>query len=130
MRTKTMSNVLVLGVRQYSFVDEKDGRVVEGCTVSYVDPQMLEDDQRQGLAVLNVSAPTSLYPAFASPPDAGEGVTHPPSHSQPGRVPGVFTLQWGQRPGKGGRPVSLLIGAEFVKSVDIAKITDVSGKKP
>jgi len=136
-----MHNVLVIGVRAYSFVDEKDGRVIEGCTVSYVDPFMADDSgDRSGLAVMNATGSTSLYRAFSSPSSTpqGEGASIPSAPSPapsslptaaPGRVPGVFQLQWAMRPGKGGRPVSVLVGAEFVKPVDIAKITESQGKK-
>ena len=132
-----MSRALVLSVRRYSFTNDA-GEVVEGCTVTFLDPLSAAEPgtDRVGMAPLTINGPQDLFSSFAaeglpvpsaSPgarakggQDAAQGLTAPVPALPP--LPAVFDLGFAMRPGKNSRPVLSLVAAEYVESVDIAKL--------
>lgn len=139
-----MNRSLVLSVRRYSFTEEGTGRVVDGCTVTFLDPSAAAEPgtDRVGLAPLTINGPLDLFSSFAAEglpfpsasdgqpakggQGAAQGVTAPVPALPP--LPAVFDLEFAMRPGKNSRPVLSLVGAEFIQSVDIAKIMKSAGK--
>lgn len=99
---------LVLALRNYSFIDEKTGRVIEGSKLEYLDPDSSPGEGQNGLPPFSLSADPSTAATFATLP-----------------MPGVYELTFRRRPGKGGKAVEMLSSAEFIQSVNIA---DIVGK--
>lgn len=95
---------LVLCVRKYAFRDD-EGREVRGVTVDYIEPSSPGSGDRRGLPVFNMTADEDCDSAFS-------------------KLPGVYDLDIQMRPGKANRPTLRLVGAHFVKDVDIAKLTN------
>lgn len=88
---------IVLAVTRHAFTGE-DGREVALCKVHYLGDEYDGKDGR-GLGVLNISGGLELWEVFET-------------------VPGVYNLEFGQRPGRHGRPVLTLQGAELVESLE------------
>lgn len=88
---------IVLAVTRHAFTGE-DGREVALCKVHYLGDEYIEEDAR-GLGVLNISGGLDLWDNFQT-------------------VPGVYQLEFGQRPGRYGRPMVTLQGAELVESLE------------
>lgn len=87
---------LLLGARRYSF-DAKDGRHVEGVTLTYLIPDsVLEGQDSRGVAPLQVTAPVQVYDELQA-------------------VPGFYTLHFSQKPGKDGRPVLTCTGVQHIR---------------
>lgn len=88
---------IVLAVTRHQFTAD-DGREVALCKVHYLGDEFDSDDAR-GLGVLNISGDVELWQQFEV-------------------VPGVYDLEFGQRPGRHGRPIVTLQGAELVESLE------------
>lgn len=120
-----MNRVLILSVRAYNFTND-EGTVVEGGTVTFIEPTVPADESRgiRGVPVMTLNCDKSLLPALTLPVDQGTGVSSTPVPP----LPGVFDLEMAMRPGKGNRPVLSLVGVRFVSPVNLAKITEFQTK--
>lgn len=87
-------NYLILSARQYDFKDDA-GKQVSGVTLTYADPEEPAELGRKGLTLLTISVPSSLWPSLRS-------------------EPGLYRLDFKQRPGRGGKPVLQVVGCEYV----------------
>ena len=93
---------LVFHARAWDFVG-RDGGTVKGNAVSYLeDMQPATDPNEAGLAPMQVEA---LDQAFADVLSS--------------KLPALFDLDIGRRPGRKGKPESVLVGAKFLSSVPV-----------
>lgn len=91
---------LVLNAKRYSFAND-DGEKVEGCTLQYLEPgELVQEENRRGAEVLTITAPLDFY-------------------SQLTMIPGLYDLNFRQRPGKNGRPTLTVTGAKFLSGVEL-----------
>jgi hypothetical protein len=97
-----MSFQVVLGVRQFSFKDDRD-RQVEGCKVTYLDAPSDQPGVR-GYQPLTVTTPIEFWNQFTT-------------------IPAVYDIEFAQRPDAKGKPVLTIKKAEFVESVDLSEIS-------
>lgn len=72
----------------------EDGRPVRGCKLVYLLDAIKEEDQ-VGAKALEISAPYELFETLKV-------------------VPGYYELKFEARPQRGGRPVAVLVGADYV----------------
>ena len=99
--------VLVLSARDWEMADD-DGEIRRGVKFSYVDPlEEATGSGAEGVPPMAISGPATLKPKVKE-------------------VPGVYELEFRQRPGKNNRPVLTLVDATFVKGVNIAEIVNRS----
>ncbi len=85
---------LVLGARPYDFKDD-DGSRVEGVTLHYITSDRDPNAQSVGHVPLNVSAAVKFFHLL-------EG------------CPGLYDIEFGQRPGRGGRPSVTVVGMKHL----------------
>lgn len=91
-----MGKYVVLGVRRYSFRNEQ-GQQVEGMRVTYLDA--LEDSTNaKGFSPLTIGCDNSRWNEFS-------------------RVPGMYDLDFRQRPDSKGKPVLVLGESRFLQDV-------------
>lgn len=105
-----MDRVLILAARRYSFKDETSGRLVEGTTVNYVTGDAQESADSRGLATLTISGPLDVMASLRD-------------------LPGVYEVDFKQRPGKNGRPQLQLVGVQFVRALDVASALNGTGEE-
>lgn len=89
-----MERCLVLCARRYSFKDD-GGRQVDGVTLSYLTGDREEGADRRGMEPLTISGDSRLYPELQE-------------------LPGVYDLDFKQRPGKNGRPTLQVTSLRFL----------------
>ena len=89
-----MERCLVLCARRYSFKDE-GGRQVDGVTLSYLTGDREDGSDRRGMEPLTISGDQRLY-------------------SELQELPGVYELDFKQRPGKNGRPTLQVASVRFL----------------
>jgi hypothetical protein len=96
-----MERCIVLTARRYDFKDAETGRRVEGVTLTYLtgDPESQPDYRGQG--VMSIPAPSELWHQLQA-------------------IPGVYSVDFRQRPGLKGRPALHAVGAEFIAEADFA----------
>lgn len=94
-----MERVLILSARQYAFEDEK-GKDVAGVQLHYVTADLQELADRRGLEPLTISAPVDVMAQLRD-------------------LPGVYQVEFRQRPGKNGRPSLQVVRVGFVQAVDL-----------
>jgi hypothetical protein len=96
-----MERCIVLTARRYDFKDAETGRRVEGVTLSYMtgDPEAQPD--YRGQAVMSIPAPSEIWHQLQA-------------------IPGVYGIDFRQRPGPKGRPTLQAVGAEFIAEADFA----------
>lgn len=82
---------LVLHVRPFSFRDDKN-KLVEGASVTYLDPHNDTDEGEKGYAPLTITASLDVVKDFL-------------------QVPGHYQMEFRQRRGAKGRPTISLTGA-------------------
>jgi hypothetical protein len=94
-----MERCILLTARRYDFKDAETGRRVEGVTLTYLtgDPEAQAD--YRGQAVMSIPAPSELWHQLQA-------------------IPGVYAIDFRQRPGPKGRPTLQATGAEFLSEVD------------
>jgi hypothetical protein len=95
-----MDRCIVLTARRYDFEDEKTGRRIEGVTLTYITGEAEEQENSRGQAVMQIPAPADLW------------------HQLP-TIPGVYAIDFRQRPGLKGRPTLQAVGVEFLSRVDL-----------
>lgn len=88
--------VLILGVRRMSFQGSQG--FVDITKVSYLDKQM-SDRETKGFLPLTVSADASVFSDFLNP--------------------GVYEVDFYQKPDSKGRPVLTMTSARFIKAVGL-----------
>ena len=93
---------LVLSARRYDFKDD-GGKTVEGVTVNYCDLDEEPDGDRLGLTQLSISGPRETWAQLQA-------------------VPGFYRMDFKQRPGRGGKPTLQLVGLQFARACDLAKV--------
>ena len=94
-----MEQVLLLAARRYSFQDS-GGRAVEGVQLQYATGGGQETPDRRGLELLTVSAPLELMTSLRE-------------------VPGVYAMEFRQRPGLKGRPTLQVVSLAFREGVEL-----------
>jgi hypothetical protein len=99
-----MQECLILAARWYDFKDD-EGRRVEGVTLTYLTGDIDDAADRRGQVPLSIPAPVDIWHQLQA-------------------VPGVYGIDFRQRPGKGGRPTLQAIGLEFLAaaSLDAASV--------
>jgi hypothetical protein len=95
-----MQDCLILAARRYDFKDE-EGRRIEGVTLTYLTGDVDSEPDRRGQSPLSISAAADIWHSLRA-------------------VPGLYHMDFRQRPGKGGRPALQAVGAEFVAAVTLA----------
>lgn len=112
-----MTRCLILSARQFSIVDEDKPQSApfEGVSISYLDltsPVVPSGPASRslGVDVFNLSAPKEIWGDLAT-------------------LPGVFDVDFGMRPGKGGRPSLQVRGLHFVAPFALTE-TNSPLKKP
>jgi hypothetical protein len=97
-----MANYVVLGVRQFSFKDDRD-RQVEGCKVTYLDAPSDQPGVR-GYQPLTVTTPIEYWNQFTT-------------------IPAIYNIDFAQRPDAKGKPVLTVRNAEFIDQVDFSELS-------
>jgi hypothetical protein len=93
-------DVLLLSARSYSF-DAKDGRHVEGVTLTYLTPDSAEEgEQVQGYTPFTVSAPLEVFQSLQG-------------------VPGFYQLSMKQKPDSKGKPVLKCVGLKYLRGFNL-----------
>ncbi len=93
-----METCVLLSARKYEFADDK-GRPVQGVTLNYLTDDVEQEPDRRGLSPMTINAPLELW-------------------HQLGQVPGVYELDFKQRPGLKGRPQLSVVAAKFRAPLD------------
>lgn len=96
-----MERCIVMTARRYDFKDEGTGRRVEGVTLTYVTGDVEEQQDYRGRAVMSISAPGELWDKLKA-------------------LPGVYAVDFKQRPGPKGRPTLQAVGVQFLGDADFA----------
>lgn len=91
---------LVFSARQYAFTDQDTNRQVSGVTIQYSDGYSTDDANQRGIFPLSVSAGSEIW----------NDLRH---------LPGVYELDFRQRPGKNNRAVLSLVGLKFVEPLSL-----------
>jgi hypothetical protein len=96
-----MERCIVLTARRYDFKDADTGRRVEGVTLTYLTGDAEAQPDYRGQAVMQIPAPSEIWHQLAA-------------------IPGVYAIDFKQRPGPKGRPTLQAVGAEFIAEADFA----------
>jgi hypothetical protein len=83
---------MVLNVRSYDFEDE--GKRIKGMSMTYITGDVEAVPTRRGVTPMTVSIAQDLYDLMQV-------------------VPGVWDIQFSQRPGRGGKPTLTATKAKF-----------------
>lgn len=97
---------LVLGARRYDFKDNDGGRV-EGVSLHYLTLDGSDDSDVRGEIPLSCSAPPAVF-------------------HQLEELPGMYEVDFRQRPGRGGRPQLVCAGLEYIGAAPIGVSTNGS----
>lgn len=97
--------ILVLGVKRYSFVNKETGEKVEGTKIEYVEgfDYPFQDSNMKGIFPMNVTGAYSMFDKFT-------------------KVPAWYNVEFRQRPDRNGKPVSTPVDAKFVKDLDLKQV--------
>jgi hypothetical protein len=93
-----METCIVLSAREYDFEDEK-GKQIKGVTINYLTGDVESDHDRRGVFPFTINAPADVHHALKA-------------------LPGVYQLDFKQRPGLKGRPVVQVVAAKLVQALD------------
>jgi hypothetical protein len=99
-----MERCALLSARRYSF-REDGGRLVEGVTLVYVTGEREETGDQLGMAPLTVSSGPELF-------------------TQLREVPGIYDLDFKQRPGPKGRPTLQVTKLTYVRPLDFSQVLE------
>lgn len=88
-----MERCLVLNVKIFDF-EAEEGRRIKGCNMTYVTGVPEASQNRRGLTPMTVPISDELYEMMQS-------------------VPGVWEVQFSQRPGRGGKPTLTATRAKY-----------------
>lgn len=103
-----MQECLILAARRYDFSDDQ-GRRVEGVTLTYLTGDIDQAGDRRGQTPMSIPAPVQVWHQLQA-------------------VPGVYGIDFRQRPGKGGRPTLQAIGLEFLAAASLDTATVSAGQ--
>jgi hypothetical protein len=92
-----MEICIVLNSRSYDFTDDQ-GKIVKGSNVTYLTGDVEASTQLKGVSTMTVSATDEVM-------------------SQLQELPGVYELDFKQRPGKNNRPTLTLTACKFMKAL-------------
>lgn len=95
-----MDRCVVLTARRYDFKDD-DGRRIEGVTLTYVTGDAETQPDYRGRSVMSIPAPSDVWHQLRS-------------------IPGVYAVDFRQRPGPKGRPTLQAVAAEFIADADFS----------
>lgn len=101
---------LVLGARPYDFRDD-DGARVSGATVHYLTSTPASDAGAVGFLPMNLPASAEVGDQIKA-----QG------------APAFYDIEFGQRPGRGGRPQTTLSAVEFIGAASIVVAEPPSGE--
>lgn len=93
-----METCVLLSARRYDFTGTDGGQVV-GVTLTYLTGDVENSPDNRGAAPLSITAPVDLY-------------------AQLGPLPGLYDMDFKQRPGKGGKPTLQCTGVRFQTALD------------
>ena len=93
-----MERCIVLTARRYDFKDD-EGKRIEGVTLTYLTGDAESQPDYRGRAVMSVPAPMEMWHQLTA-------------------IPGVYGIDFRQRPGPKGRPVLTAVGADFIADAD------------
>lgn len=96
---------LIFHARAYSFTGT-DGRLVEGNTVSYIEDMPVSADPNEA----------------GLPPQSVPALDEALADVLKGNLPGLFDIDMGRRPGRRGKPESVLTRAKFLSSVPVSAL--------
>jgi hypothetical protein len=99
-----MERCILLSARRYEFQDDK-GKAVAGVTLTYLTDEVQTEGDTRGCQPLSVSAPLDVWP-------------------QLGTLPGVYDLDFKQRPGPKGKPTLTLVRLVQCGPLDMAGLYD------
>jgi hypothetical protein len=94
-----MERCVVLSARRYSFRDDT-GKQVDGVTIHYLTGDVENEPDRRGMEPLTITGPLDLFPTLQT-------------------VPGVYEMDFRQRPGPRGRPTLQVTGARFLTGAKV-----------
>jgi len=103
-----METCLLLSARRYQFEDDK-GKSVEGCTLTYLTGDVDATGDRRGAAPLSINGPADLFGSLSA-------------------LPGVYDVDFKQRPGPKGRPTLQVVGLHYRSALSLdALLSPVAG---
>ena len=90
--------LLVLGVKRYSFTNEGSGEIVEGTRMEYIEgfEYPFDESNMKGIFVMNVTAPYVFF-------------------EKVDKVPAYYNVVFRQRPGAGGKPVQVPVDLQYLR---------------
>jgi hypothetical protein len=88
---------LVFSARRYSFNDDQ-GQPVNGVKLFYLTGDVSAAGDTRGAEVMNISGPLDLWP-------------------QVGDLPGIYDVDFRQRPGRNGKPSLQVAALTFIEKV-------------
>jgi len=94
-----MEQCIILAARRYDFKDDT-GKHVEGITLTYITDFVEVEGDTRGCQPLSVTAPILVWSSLT-------------------QVPGVYDLDFRQRPGPKGKPTLQLCKLNFVAPVEL-----------
>ncbi len=94
-----MERCIVMTARRYDFKDEATGRRIEGVTLTYVTGDVEEQQDYRGRSVMSIPAPADVWHQLQA-------------------LPGVYGVDFKQRPGPKGRPTLQAVGLQFLSDAD------------
>lgn len=95
-----MDRILVIGANRYNFTDE--GRTIAGVNCHYVETYEVNDPNRRGLVPMKSPLTDEAFAALTS-------------------APCLADVEFGRRPGKGGKPETFIRGLKVIKPLDLLK---------
>jgi hypothetical protein len=103
--------VLVLSADNWNMVDERTGQPMAGVSVWYVNKYRDDDVGSLGNKPIKIGATDDTFKVLRE-----------------GGLPGVYELDYGARPGKGGKASLTLTGAKFIHAVDFFVVKNTALK--
>jgi len=94
-----METCVLLSARRYDFKDD-GGKQVEGVTLTYITENVETEGDTRGCQPMSVAGAASVW-------------------SKLGAVPGIYDLDFKQRPGPKGKPTLQLVDVKFVSPVEM-----------
>jgi hypothetical protein len=94
-----METCVLLSARRYDFKDDA-GKQVEGVTLTYITENVETEGDTRGCQPLSVAGASSVW-------------------SKLGAVPGIYDLDFKQRPGPKGKPTLQLVDVKFKEALEL-----------
>jgi hypothetical protein len=97
----SLERCVLVSARRYDFTDDA-GKRVAGVSVEYVTGEAQEEQQARGLPVMTINAAPELWPELTA-------------------LPGVYDVDFKQRPGAKGRPTLQIVSVNLAGALDFGK---------